>query len=182
MAIKTIYGISAFGANMDLLTMMGEIKLKYDLKIVPYKEPLSTHSKWEAFSVEDMDEAEDSHWDISILGNNLRRLNGPMKVCKHYGTLKEKTVFDHWHYTVFRFTSEETRNKVRKSFHVFDKNMQPVANIDDYIATGKDDEGYYFIMQRDKDATETMVLTYPDDGGILKNNISPETYRNIFDQ
>lgn len=182
MAIKTIYGVTIVGANLELLMMMGEIKLKYDLKVVPSKLPLSSHSKWEAFAVEDLDDTEDSHWDLSILGHNLRRMSGPMKVSKHYGTLTQKTEADHYHYVVFRFTSKEKRDDVRKAFRVLGPDMKDVPNIDDYLATGKDEQGYYFIVQRDKEVVETVVYTYTDDGQILKNNVNPESYRNIFDQ
>ncbi len=182
MAIKTIYGTPTFGANLELLMMMGEIKIKHDLKVVPYKLPLKSNSKLEAFAVEDLDEAEDSYWALSILGHNLRRLNGPMKVSKHYGTLKQKTDYDRFHYTVFRFTTREKRDEVRKAFHVFDSNNKPVPNIDDYIATGTDEQGFYFMVQRGRDVEETVVFTYTDDGSILKNNVNPESYRNIFDQ
>lgn len=90
------------------------------------------------------------------------------------------TKFDSFHFVVYRFPDKNKRDEVRKALRVFDNDGKDVPNIDDYLATGVDEQGYYFIVSRDAGVVETAVYTYTSDGVILKNNVNPESYRNIF--
>lgn len=182
MAIKTLYSIPTLGANLELLNSMGNIKIQYDLKVVPFKGEIDPSSEWEAFAINDLDDAEDSFYDLNMFGTGVALLKGPRAISKHYGILSIKNDLDRCHYCVYRFTNKEKRDEIRKSFRVFDKDLKDVPNIDDYIATGTDEQGYYFIINRDKGVEETVVFTYTDDGQVLKNNVNPKSYSNIFDQ
>lgn len=92
------------------------------------------------------------------------------------------STMDSFHFTCLRFPSKEKRDGVRKTMVVFGSDSKPVPNEDDYIATGTDEEGFYFVMFRDKEQTEDTVFTYLSDGAILKNNVNPKSYKDIFNQ
>lgn len=92
------------------------------------------------------------------------------------------SVMDSYHITCFRFLSQETRDQVQVSVKVLDDDMQPVKNINDYMAVGHDEDGFHFLVLRDKTMLEDSVYTYLSDGAILKNNVDPASYKDIFNR
>ncbi len=79
-------------------------------------------------------------------------------------------ILDKYFCTVYRFSKEDVRDTVFNSIKIFGPDGEPRDNKHDYVAIGKDSDGYHFVILRDRDTKENNIFSYGDDGGIIKSN------------